>query len=352
MISEKFRKFIHPIKNSNLELNDFVDGSHHKIWWIWECGHDFEKSIRDFCLKGKRCPFCSKKSKAFSGFNDLNTRQPELVKEWHPTKNGILIPEMFTEGSSKKIWWLCKKDSSHEWPAVIYTRIKEDLKRNKKGKSGCPYCSGRLPTKENNLAVKFPDKLSLWHRTKNLPLTPYDFSPQSAKKIWLECQCGHEWKAVVHGLKRDVGCPKCWLSKSKRTCQSKYGVSNASQSPLFSQKQAKSANDSKIIFHWKINTEMICRGSYEIGVINYLNKNKINFIWQVKIDIPLGILKIGGLVYFIDLYLPDEDKYIEVKGWLDRNQITKAKWLWFHETHPNSELWDKKKLKSLGIKVR
>ena len=38
---------------------------------------------------------------------------PELVKEWHPTKNGDLTPKDVTHGSSKKIWWLCSKGHSH-----------------------------------------------------------------------------------------------------------------------------------------------------------------------------------------------------------------------------------------------
>ena len=38
---------------------------------------------------------------------------PELVKEWHPTKNGDLTPRDVTHGSKKKVWWLCQ--NIHEW---------------------------------------------------------------------------------------------------------------------------------------------------------------------------------------------------------------------------------------------
>ena len=37
---------------------------------------------------------------------------PDLVKEWHPTKNGDLTPNDFTHGSGKKVWWLCPKGLS------------------------------------------------------------------------------------------------------------------------------------------------------------------------------------------------------------------------------------------------
>lgn len=32
----------------------------------------------------------------------LSVTHPELAKEWHPTKNGILTPDDFTYGSQKK----------------------------------------------------------------------------------------------------------------------------------------------------------------------------------------------------------------------------------------------------------
>ena len=39
---------------------------------------------------------------------------PELIKEWHSTKNGELKPEDFTGSSGKKVWWLCPKEHSYE----------------------------------------------------------------------------------------------------------------------------------------------------------------------------------------------------------------------------------------------
>jgi len=48
---------------------------------------------------------------------------PELVKEWHPTKNGNLTPEQVTFGSDKKVWWKCSKEQSHEWKAQIKNRM-------------------------------------------------------------------------------------------------------------------------------------------------------------------------------------------------------------------------------------
>jgi len=33
---------------------------------------------------------------------------PELAKEWHPTKNGSLTLYDATLGSGQKVWWKCK----------------------------------------------------------------------------------------------------------------------------------------------------------------------------------------------------------------------------------------------------
>ena len=56
---------------------------------------------------------------------------PELIREWHPTKNGKLKPEEFTHGNIKKVWWLCPKGHSYDSPINDRTRKKP---------RGCPQC--------------------------------------------------------------------------------------------------------------------------------------------------------------------------------------------------------------------
>ncbi|MFB7641873.1 zinc-ribbon domain-containing protein [Peribacillus butanolivorans] len=53
--------------------------------------------------------------------NNLAAVNPELVKEWHPTKNEK-GPQAYFANSHFKIWWLCKK-CSHEWDAQIYNHL-------------------------------------------------------------------------------------------------------------------------------------------------------------------------------------------------------------------------------------
>ena len=60
----------------------------------------------------------------------LGKLYPDLVKEWHPTKNGKLTPYDVTPGSGKKVWW--KFDQDHEWKVIISSRTRGN---------GCPYCA-------------------------------------------------------------------------------------------------------------------------------------------------------------------------------------------------------------------
>jgi hypothetical protein len=48
-------------------------------------------------------------------------RNPELVKIWHPTKNGKLTPFDVTCSSKINAWWICNK-CSLEWKNLIAYR--------------------------------------------------------------------------------------------------------------------------------------------------------------------------------------------------------------------------------------
>lgn len=130
--------------------------------------------------------------------NSLIRIAPELVEEWHPTKNGKHSPSSVTAGSKKNVWWKCKK--GHEWQAVVYKR---------KNGAGCPVCNGYRVTQENCLSVQNPGLAKQWHPVKNGNLTPFLIKPGSNKKVWWKCKEGHEWQAVISSRNRGNGCPYC-----------------------------------------------------------------------------------------------------------------------------------------------
>ena len=124
-------------RNGNLLPNQVSVYSNRQVWWRCERGHEWKNrvSARTFHLEG--CPYCNGK-RVLAGFNDLATLEPLVAKQWHPTLNAPLEPEMVMSGCRKKVWWRCAE--GHEWKAVIYSRTGAQ-------KCGCPICAGRSPRK-------------------------------------------------------------------------------------------------------------------------------------------------------------------------------------------------------------
>ncbi len=131
----------------------------------------------------------------------LAETHPDIARQWHPTKNGTLTPHDVPPRSGKKAWWVCDKGHD-DWLALISGRTKEKP-------TGCPVC---VYTRSGTLAEKYPDIARQWHPTKNLPLTPHDVPPRSAKKAWWVCDKGHDdWLTRIYTRtkKKPTGCPKC-----------------------------------------------------------------------------------------------------------------------------------------------
>ena len=121
----------HPIRNGDLTPKDVTPKSNKKVWWLCkEKGHEWQAWIANRSKRRDNCPFCS--GKAVCEDNCLQTINPELAAEWHPTKNGTLTPKDVRPNSHKRVWWLCK-EKGHEWEAWIANRNNR--------KDSCPYCS-------------------------------------------------------------------------------------------------------------------------------------------------------------------------------------------------------------------
>jgi len=185
----------HPIKNGVLTPRNITPGSGREVWWICKYGHEWKTSVNDR-NHGSGCPYCAKQLVCED--NCLQTINPALAKEWHPTKNGKLTPRDVTANSGKRVLWLCKK--GHEWEAVIATR--------NKGR-GCPYCCNQKIGIDNNLATINPALAKEWHPTKNGNLAPSGVAPGSDKKYWWICKCGHAWEARIDNRRHGKGCPYC-----------------------------------------------------------------------------------------------------------------------------------------------
>ena len=197
----KLAKQWHPNKNGKLTPKDVTTGSGKKVWWKCEKGHEWEAIIGNRA-KNRGCPYCAGKS--VGDDNSLHILNPELSKQWHPTKNGELTPHDVTEYSNKKVWWKCKK--GHEWEASIAKRTSG---------RGCPYCAGKNVCDDNSMYTLNPELSKQWHTIKNGELTPHDVTTGSSKKIWWQCEKGHEWEASIANRSKGVGCPYC---SNQRVC--------------------------------------------------------------------------------------------------------------------------------------
>ena len=142
-------------KNGLLKPTMVLAGSHQKVWWKCAHGHEWQATIKHRAYRGQGCPYCSGR-RAIAGKTDLATLNPQLAKEWHPTKNGDLTPDQVTVRSGKRVWWLCA--NGHEWLATPRDRDGDKTK--------CPFCNVRRQTSFAEQAIFyyvkkcFPDALN------------------------------------------------------------------------------------------------------------------------------------------------------------------------------------------------
>lgn len=190
-----------------LPLEKFSIASEKKVWW--KCVNGTEEvphkwltqiSVRS---RGFGCPFCGGK-RFLKGFNDLKTKNPELLSDWD-YKNNTVLPEEISYTSSVKVWWICVKEHSYEMK----------IHNKNSGKQSCPYCSNKKVWRGfNDLGSNFPELEKEWHYKRNSHLLdPYQINIFSHKKVWWICDKDHEWETEIRqrtGMyKTSTGCPFC-----------------------------------------------------------------------------------------------------------------------------------------------
>ena len=137
---------------------------------------------------------------------------PELMAEWHPTKNEGLNPEDFSFGSNTKVWWKCS--DGHEWKTAICHRTRG---------TGCPVCYNEQrpetvrpkTSPDFNLLTENPSLCVQWDYKQN-KYPPSHYLPNSGASVFWKCPMGvdHVWKARIasrSAINNEVlnGCPFC-----------------------------------------------------------------------------------------------------------------------------------------------
>jgi very-short-patch-repair endonuclease len=202
-LNSEVAKQWHPTKNGILTPYDVSEKSQRKVWWLCDkgelCVHEWTAVIKNRTSNKSGCPFCSGNKVCLD--NCLATKNPEVAKQWHPTKNGDLTPFDVLSNSHKVVWWLCDKGelSNHDWKATP----------NGRQKRGCPFCTGQKACLDNCLATKNLERAKYWHPTKNGSRNPNNITAGSNKLFWWMCEKGHEWKAPPSRRIQGSGCKYC-----------------------------------------------------------------------------------------------------------------------------------------------
>tara|TARA_Y100001935_G_scaffold225516_1_gene202642 strand:- start:1622 stop:2188 length:567 start_codon:yes stop_codon:yes gene_type:complete len=120
-------------KNSPLTPENFSKGSEFVAWWNCDKGHTYQDKIYTRLNSTGKCPICL--GQRISDDNNLQFRYPKIASEWHPSKNGKLLPSQVMPGTHKKVWWLCPEN--HSYKIAVYSKVGAGYKK------GCQICAGR-----------------------------------------------------------------------------------------------------------------------------------------------------------------------------------------------------------------
>lgn len=188
----------HPNRNT-LQPTQVTPNSNKKVWWQCSLGHEWEAIPNNRVNLNRNCPVCASQ-KVLKGFNDFESRYPEIAAQWHPTLNGEITPDAVFPKSAKKVYWICNK--GHTFINKI---------RNQVDSPDCKICNGHeLVQGINDLATTHPQLAALWHPTKNGKLKAIMVTAKYWDKVYWLCENGHErYRSPAAELIKNNGCVDC-----------------------------------------------------------------------------------------------------------------------------------------------
>lgn len=88
-------------KKNKIKPTEVSIGSHKKVIWRCEKGHEWEAAVKSRTINRTGCPYCSH-NKVLGGFNDLATLLPDIAAEWSD-RNYPLLPTQVTVFANRKV---------------------------------------------------------------------------------------------------------------------------------------------------------------------------------------------------------------------------------------------------------
>lgn len=127
----------HPELNGVLTPANVTSKSHKKVWWLGQCGHEWNSAIGSRTGMNANCPYCTNQ-KVLIGFNDMWTTNPELASQLLRSVDGY----KYTQSSEQKVNWKCITCDNN----IENKRISDTNARG----VACPRCSD---------GIHFPEKI-------------------------------------------------------------------------------------------------------------------------------------------------------------------------------------------------
>jgi DNA-directed RNA polymerase subunit RPC12/RpoP len=216
-LNPKLAEQWHPTLNNDLTPLDVGANSSKKVWWKCQEADDhiWENTVNKRANRGDGCPMCRGKIVVLS--NCLQTLNPKLAKEWHPTKNGALTSSDVYHLTTQRVWWKCQEADDHIWDATV--RKRGELRDSRASGDGCPFCRGLKVAKSNCLQTLYPKLANEWHPTLNQDVTPRSITPHSHVEVYWKCNKGddHVWKTrPTNRIYGGTGCPFCDLTPQSK----------------------------------------------------------------------------------------------------------------------------------------
>lgn len=221
-VAERFPhllELLHPTKNGDISLWNLNYGTTTKLFWLCpRCGNEWTTHTP----RNTGCRTCGAKDRGRrqsspTAGDSLTETHPELAREWHPSKNGDLLPTQLRADSSRQVWWLCGV-CQREWKRSPGNRAKTG--------AGCRRCSSRsvgaarrAPGQGQELVNTHPSLAGEWIVERNPSSSPETIRANSTERAWWRCRsCGNEWNARIDTRAlRGHGCKKCASSKLSET---------------------------------------------------------------------------------------------------------------------------------------
>lgn len=192
----EFVQLWHPSKNNDEFPHKITPGSKKEVWWRCLNGHEWLESPKSLVRGKVICRKCE----------SLVIKNPELLKEWDKTRNGILKPDQVWSGSNRLVWWKCKTGhTDHIWKSKV--KVRTQLKE-----SGCPFCVSQQTSVSNSLAANGTEGvLREWDHDMNSKdgITPHDVTKSSNEKVHWKCKNNHTWRDSVKSRVNGKTCQEC-----------------------------------------------------------------------------------------------------------------------------------------------